>query len=474
MSTFSGLNTAYTGLVAARNGLDVVGQNLANTNTAGYTRQRVSSSAIGAAASTGLLANGVRVGQGVSVDGIARLGNIFLDAKVRSASASAGYWGVTAGAMSAIETTLQEPGKNGLSAQLSEFWSAWHDLSNRPGDGAASSALLGQASVLSSQIARGYTETEGQWTQLRTEADGMVNDLNTAGAQVAELNARIRSTLNSGGNANELLDMRSALTTTIATIAGGTSRELPDGTVEVLIGGNALVSGDTFNAVQLSGGYRMADAAGAPVRLEWAHRPGSAIALDGGEVAGAVSALAPSDVNGKGGAIAEAAEAFNKLAVRLAEKVNTVHRGGATPDGTTGHDFFGFTAGVPAAAGLTVIPTDASGIAAGAPGDGGYDGSIAGQIAQLAQQSDSPNALWASLVTGIGVSSRTAAQQSTLANLSASAAVGSQLANASVDIDEENVNMLTFQLAYQGAARVMTAVDEMLDTLINRTGIVGR
>ena len=54
------------------------------------------------------------------------------------------------------------------------------------------------------------------------------------------------------------------------------------------------------------------------------------------------------------------------------------------------------------------------------------------------------------------------------------AAVGAQLSNSSVDLDEENVNLLMFQHAYQGAARVMTAVDEMLDTLINRTGLVGR
>jgi flagellar hook-associated protein 1 FlgK len=48
------------------------------------------------------------------------------------------------------------------------------------------------------------------------------------------------------------------------------------------------------------------------------------------------------------------------------------------------------------------------------------------------------------------------------------------LSQTSVDTDEESVNMLAYQRAYQGAARVMTAIDEMLDTLINRTGVVGR
>jgi len=49
-----------------------------------------------------------------------------------------------------------------------------------------------------------------------------------------------------------------------------------------------------------------------------------------------------------------------------------------------------------------------------------------------------------------------------------------QRSNASVDLDEEMTNILAYQRAYQGAARVLTAVDEMLDTLINRTGLVGR
>jgi len=65
-------------------------------------------------------------------------------------------------------------------------------------------------------------------------------------------------------------------------------------------------------------------------------------------------------------------------------------------------------------------------------------------------------------------------QQAKLAGIAASSAVGLQLANSSVDLDEENMNLLAYQHAYQGAARVMSAIDEMLDTLINRTGIVGR
>ncbi len=116
MSTFSGLNTAYTGLVAARQGLNVVGQNIANANTEGYTRQRVSTSSIGALERTGLLTGGVQIGQGVSVDAIARLGDMHLDTRVRFSAGVAGYSAVRAGAMSELETSLREPGKNGISS----------------------------------------------------------------------------------------------------------------------------------------------------------------------------------------------------------------------------------------------------------------------------------------------------------------------------------------------------------------------
>jgi len=69
---------------------------------------------------------------------------------------------------------------------------------------------------------------------------------------------------------------------------------------------------------------------------------------------------------------------------------------------------------------------------------------------------------------------RTESDRSTLTDLSASSAKNRQLSVAGVSLDEENVNLLTYQHAYQGAARVMTAIDEMLDTLINGMGRVGR
>ena len=70
--------------------------------------------------------------------------------------------------------------------------------------------------------------------------------------------------------------------------------------------------------------------------------------------------------------------------------------------------------------------------------------------------------------------SRGAQQHEALSSAAEISAQGSRASQASVSLDEENVNLLTNQHAYQAAARVMTAVDEALDVLINRTGLVGR
>jgi flagellar hook-associated protein 1 FlgK len=129
---------------------------------------------------------------------------------------------------------------------------------------------------------------------------------------------------------------------------------------------------------------------------------------------------------------------------------------------------------VPAALGLRVVPTGVDGIATAAPGSGALDGTIADRISQLGSGTGSPDAGWAGFVTGIGVTAGAEYDRATLAELRLDSAVARQQSQASVDLDEENMNLVLAQTAYQGAARVFTAIDEMLDTLINRTGTVGR
>jgi flagellar hook-associated protein 1 len=471
VSTFGSLATAYSGLAAARAGIDVTGQNIANAGTTGYTRQRVSQSSIPAAQTGFMRGTAALAGQGVSVDGIARLASLTLDTGVRVASGSSAYADARAAALSALETGLNEPGDDGLASKLDAFWSSWSELSTHPDDPGAASAVIGAAKTVASALASGSNAIDAQWSSVRGTVDGQVQQLNSAASQVADLNGRIRTALASGGNANELMDQRDQLTEQIASLAGGTVRQNTDGTVDVLIGGNAIVQGTDARSVALGGGQRLAD--GAAVTLTWTSGTAGAVSLSGGSIGGNLSLLAPVTANGTGGALAEASASYDQVATKLATAVNAVHATGTTPTGATGAPFFSLAAGVPAAQGLGVVPTDGSGLATrNAAGE--LDDSFADALSRLGTASDGADRSWATFVAGVGTASRSASSESTLTGLALTNARTQQQSSAGVDLDEENVNLLSYQHAYQGAARVLTAVDEMLDTIINRTGIVGR
>ena len=468
MSTFGALNTAYRGLTAAQQGMNVAGQNIANAATEGYTRQRVEQSSL-AAPARGLFSGGaLQPGQGVSVDAIARLGNSFLDGSVRSAGAQAGYASVRSSALQGIEGVLQEPGENGISTALQGFWSAWQAAAAQPSEDGPKGLLLNAANAVTDKISSGYQALDAQWASVRAQASDNVTAVNAAAAQVASYNTTIRSTLAAGGSANELIDARAKLTDQIASLVGGTVREQPDGTVDVLVGGNALVTGGSVRTLALSGSS--SDRMGSPVQLEWTDRSGVAVPTDGGEIAGALSVLAPA---AGGGAIDQAAQSYNTFAKALAKAVNDVHQMGETSSGAQRIDFFSTGPAGREALGIKG-PADITGIALRLPNKGALDTSIADQISQLGTGATSPDKAWSAIVTSIGVQSRDAQQHESLTAAAQTSALTGRASQSSVSLDEENVSLLTNQHAYQAAARVMTAVDEALDVLINRTGLVGR
>ncbi|WP_210479822.1 flagellar hook-associated protein FlgK [Naasia sp. SYSU D00948] len=474
MSTFGGIQTAFSGLRAARAAIDLTGQNVANAGTEGYTRQRVTQSAVGpSAASSSVFRTGVNIGQGVRIDGTARLSDSILDTRVRTASSAAGYWSVTAAAVSTIEDSLNEPGTNGLSATLAEFWASWQNLSNNPGSPGQGSTVVTEAGQVASRIAAGYTYAAAGWSTERGATVTTVDTINDAAAQVARLNDQIRRTIAAGGSANELLDQRDVLVTRLSELAGATVRDNGDSTVDVVVGGNALVAGTTSRTLTVTGATRVEDAGARPVAVAWSGGGGTAD-IEGGQLAARLAVLAPADATANGGPWAEAAALYDRLAGSLAAAVNDLHSTGVTPSGTTGTAFFALADGVPPALGLSVLPTDVTGIASARPGMGGADGGIADAIGRLSGSPDGPDAAWSAYVVQIGVLSRSTQQQAALSEQSLGTAAAAQVSQAGVDLDEETANLLTYQHAYQGAARVLTAIDEMLDVLINKTGIVGR
>ena len=466
-STFGLLNSAYSGLAAARAALEVTGQNVANVNTPGYTRQRVDLASLPGVDKSSLFTTGLNIGTGVQITGISRISDSLIDARVRDTASSSGYWTAASTALSVVENGLGEPGDTGLSASLTQFSNAWQTMANTAGNSttgpAAASALLGSAQALADRIASGYSTASKAWSTARSSAEASVDQVNRTGVQIAALNDQILRIAATGGNANELIDQRGAAINALSAATGATTRENANGTVDVLIGGSTFVSGTSARTLQLTG------AAAAPFTATGLRfSDGAAVQADGGSLAAQLSTLAPE------GVYSQAANAYSAVATQLATDVNAVHRQGAIADGTTGHDFFALDASKPAAIGLSVVPTSQSGIAAGKPGAGSGDGSIADAISQLGSKAGGVDRGWAAYVAGVGAQTKAATTQADVAATASSAAQSAQTSQSGVDLDEETANLVVFQHAYQGAARVLTAIDEMLDTLINRTGLVGR
>lgn len=470
MSTFSGLNTAMTGLNAARMGLETTGNNIINVNTPGYTRQRAELTAVGALASTGLIASRPGLGQGVSVAGIARLADAHLGARLNSTSGAVGHADTRAAALMDIEATLREPGENGLSALLGKYWNAWEGVANQPGEAAPATVLISSANDVAARLSLMHGELSDQWSAQRTSLDTMASELNSTAARVAELNGSIKSTIAAGGNANEMLDQRAMLVNRLAELSGATSGENA-GTFEVKIGEKVLVSGTTVTELTVSGGATLDTTSGQKPVVSLA---GQELAMGSGRIAGALSLLAPADGTGTGGAIAEMAASLNEVAQKLADTVNPIHSGGFTAAGEVGGAFFTFDGDLGKGK-LSVAVSSAADLATKNTKDAGkLDGSNASDIAKLGAEANSADKQWSTVVVSAGLAAQAEAQQSVTAALAHNAAAAQQQSATGVSLDEENVALLAYQHAYQGAARVMTAVDEMLDTLINRTGIVGR
>ena len=173
---------------------------------------------------------------------------------------------------------------------------------------------------------------------------------------------------------------------------------------------------------------------------------------------------------------------IDALATDLATAINTTNQAGFTAAGVAGGDLLTFDVAEPAGS-LAVATTDPTEIAASDDGAAPFaihNGENARALANLRDTLSAGGGVLTllgaarSVVTDVGSRTATAKQAaSTQAQLATSAEL-SRAASQGVNIDEEMIELIKYQRAYEAAARVITTADQALDTLINRTGIVGR
>ncbi|HEX8497676.1 MAG TPA: flagellar hook-associated protein FlgK [Actinomycetales bacterium] len=467
-STFTGLSTALNGLMSQRAALNVTGQNIANANTVGYTRQRAELSAIAGPGRIGLIGGTPidQIGSGVTVTGISRLADSFVDARQRDAHANVSYSTARSSALGQVESIIGEPSKTGLSTQLTEFWNSWQGVAINPTSSPARQSALSLATAVTTTLQRGAAALDATYADTRNQLSALAQEVNTTAAGVANLNDRIMVIRAGGTDSNELIDQRDQLVLKLSELTGATASPAgADGRVDVRVGGFALVTGSTAAALQVSGGSSLTTSATSPLTLTWSD--GSTASVGSGEVGGVLDALRT--------VYPAASAGFDDVAKRLITSANALHSTAQDLNGVRTGDLFGGTG----ARDIRVVVQDPAKVGAAAWNGAATptpenSGKVADQLFQLRSAQDGADSGWSAFVASTGV--LTASANSTLrvhAVISDQADAGRN-AESGVSLDEEMANMLMFQRAYEGAARVMTAVDEMLDTLINRTGQVGR
>ena len=468
MSTFSGLNTATTALWAQRRALDVTGQNIANVNTEGYSRQRADLRAIGGSPVPAFYSTSTGIGSGVSADSVIRIRDAFLEGRGHTERANSAQLTVEADAYGLVEQAFREPGSTGIQSLLSDMWSGWEDVANNPKDEAARGQVLQRLEALVGGIHFSHDRLGSQWEQSRENLQVLVDDVNAAATLVGELNASIKLATQTGLPANDLTDQRDLLVMKLADKIGATVRAQEHGVVDVIVGGMTLVAGGTSTPFALAGTLDPDLTGGDPVRIVTA--AGGYAVRPGGTAAGQLSPLNT--------VLPSYRAALDMFASVLATSLNTAHAAGYDLNGAVGTDLLGSSGGPISARTLAVAITDPALVAASAvaPAAGvpAMDNKNADAIAQLRQLPTGADANYRRMIVELGVQSAVAQR-----NLDIQAVITTQVdaareSVAGVNIDEEMTNMLAFQHAYAAAGRLVTAIDQTLDVLINRTGVVGR
>lgn len=458
MSTFGSLNIGVSGLRAAQRAMEVVANNIANVNTEGYSRQRVELvNGRPVPGTHGTRGDGMR-GTGVTVADVVRARSNLVDTALRSESQTQASWSARAEIMGRAEQVLGPFGQ-GTPQALASFFASWEELSLQPESPAARQAVLQAGATLAGSFRSAASDLDELASGTAQQVRDDVAEVNRLAAQVAHLNAGIADATVGKQSPNDLLDQRDQLLDRLASLAGVTVRTGELDRVDVFIGGRALVRGETVE--------RLTATDGTPAAIGW-------------ELGGAA---AP---GGRLGGLADSATTLGSLRAELdavandlKTLVNDTHAAGFDRHGVAGQAFFGGTLG---AGDLTLDLSDTDLVAAaatsgGAPVDGNHALAMAG--------------LRAGVLTG-GLTGKTpedglhglAARLGGLASESAASALASnEVLNSlrqdraevsSVSTDEEMADMVRYQRAYEAAARVFTTMDQMLDRLINSTGLVGR
>ncbi|MBI4532197.1 MAG: flagellar hook-associated protein FlgK [Candidatus Latescibacteria bacterium] len=442
-------------LLAQQNAIGTTGHNIANVNTKGYTRQDPSIQA-----ATFFDIGVGQVGSGADFVGVIRKRDRFLDALFRDENQTLGRLEQEEQIFRTIEDALNEPSDSGLARVLNDFWTSWHDLSNDPENTSAHAAVQQRGITLTEALNRLHRIISRLRQDLNGDIEVIVKNVNDMSDQVADLNRQIMGLEAIDRNASDLRDRRDAILDELSTLAPISATEGTDGAVTVSFGGGTLVERTIANHLETVGRSSLATAA-LDIRFQ---RTRELAAIDGGQLGGIF--------NLRDQRLPDYLAQLDRLALTLKDQVNFIHRGGFGRTGSLGVDFFDDrTTG---AVDIKLSPaalTDPNTIAAAdvkAPGGNRISLNIArlNQALVLDDETTSINGFYSKLASAIGAASSDTQTVRSNQELLVNGLDRDRQTISGVSLDEEAAKLIQFEHAFTAAARLMSTVDDMIQTLL--------
>lgn len=448
----AGLEIARRALRAHQLTLNVLGGNIANVETPGYSRRRAE-----LRPGMDIQTPSGSMGTGVDVVGVSRARDGILDKSYRGHHTDFGRWGSMQESLSRVESAFPADDSTGLGPALAEYWKSWSDLANQPESGSARIAVREKARALTDTFKRLDSHLDSLVEDINGEIGTGVDRVNSIATRLGALNAMVVAAKSNGDEPSGLLDERDRLVDELAGLANVQVEENAAGSITVHLGSEVLVQGPEARALEV------ADPGSGSTAIRWQDTKQSPV-LAGGRLSGLLTT--------RDDRIAAYRQALDDIAAGLIAETNRIHAAGTGLDGSTGHNFFDPTrvhAGdirIDAA-----IEGDVNLIAASAGGERG-DGRQALAMAQIAGSkllgngTETLGSAYRSMVGRIGLDTSQAqsfqdAQGAILDQIDA------QRADVSgVSLDEEMTQMMATQHAYQAMVRVTTTIDQMLDSIV--------
>lgn len=312
MEALRSLEIAIRAMAAQQEALHVIGHNIANVNTPGYSRQRAILTTTRPAGS---------VGTGVKVGMVERVRDEIVDFHIRGETSTLHQWMAKNKVLGELEILFNEPSGAGLSAIMSKFWDSWADFVNNPESGSTRVNLREQTKTLCESFNQLHSTLQNHRSSMDKEIQAEVERLNDITQQIAQLNEQIEK-IELGGKdtANDLRDRRDILLDRLSGLINCSYREMDDGTVRISLFGQFMVSKTQVALLTTEAGES------GYLDIKWVDS-GEEVTITNGKLKGLLDA--------RDTVIPEFLQRLDNLASTLISEVNSLHRAGMGLDGAS-------------------------------------------------------------------------------------------------------------------------------------------